>query len=76
MIRTDLLYITTSVSPGGHNSFVVNSDKFDEKMFDRLIKGCWGATAKVYISEAREDSCGVICEGELLKTLEYGPYKK
>jgi hypothetical protein len=30
MIRTDLLFITTSVSPGGHNSFVVNSDKFDE----------------------------------------------
>lgn len=40
MIRTDLLYITTSVSPGGHNSFVVNSDKFDEKIFDELIKGC------------------------------------
>ena len=76
MIRTDLLFITTSVSPGGHSSFLVNVDKFDEKMFDRLIKDCWGATAKVYISEAREDSRGVICEGELLKTLEYGPYKK
>jgi hypothetical protein len=45
-------------------------------MFDGLIKDCWGATAKVYISEAREDNRGVICEGELLKTLEYGPYKK
>jgi hypothetical protein len=76
MIRTDLLFITTSVSPGGHSSFLVNVDKFDEKMFDELIKCCWGATAKVYISEAREDNRGVICEGELLKTLEYGPYKK
>ena len=55
MIRTDLLFITTSVSPGGHNSFLVNVDKFDEKMFDGLIKDCWGATAKVYISEAREE---------------------
>ena len=45
-------------------------------MFDGLIKGCWGATAKVYIYEAREDNRGVICEGELLKTLEYGPFEK
>lgn len=76
MIRTDLLFITTSVSPGGHNSFIVNIDKFDEKMFDKLIKSCWGATAKVYIFEAIEDNRGVIGGGELLKTLEYGPYKK
>ena len=41
MIRTDLLFITTSVSPGGHSSFLVNIDKFDEKMFGELIKGCW-----------------------------------